>query len=217
VLDSRVAGTQLLATTLAGLHRPPSVLLSGSAVGVYGDRGDEILTEDSPAGTGFLADLCLRWERATAAAEEVGIRVVHLRTGIVLARKGGALGKQLPLFRLGLGGRLGSGRQYTSWISVDDEVGAIEFALSAEALRGPVDLTAPSPVTNAELTAALGAALHRPAVLRVPAAFLRLALGREMADEMLLAGQRVLPAALDAAGYRFIHPEVADALGAVLA
>ena len=217
VLDSRVQGTELLASTLAALRQPPRVLLSGSAVGFYGNRGDEVLTEESGPGRGFLADLCVRWEASTAAAEQAGIRVLHLRSGIVLARKGGALGKQLPLFRFGLGGRLGPGRQYTSWISLDDEVGAIDFALTADGLRGAANLTAPSPVTNAEFTATLGAALHRPAVLRVPAAALRLALGREMADEMLLAGQRVVPSALEASGFRFEHPDLAGALRHVLA
>jgi len=212
VLDSRVQGTGLLASALAALDRPPAALLSASAIGIYGDRGDEILTEESPTGTGFLAELCLRWEAATGPAERAGIRVVHLRSGIVQATSGGALGKQLPLFRFGLGGRLGSGRQYVSWISLHDEIRAIEHALTAETLRGPANLTAPSPVTNAEYTAALGAVLHRPAALRVPGGALRLALGREMAEEMLLGGQRVLPAALEASGFRFEQPALPAAL-----
>jgi uncharacterized protein (TIGR01777 family) len=212
VLDSRVQGTGLLASALAALDRPPAALLSASAIGIYGDRGDEILTEESPTGTGFLAELCVRWEAATGPAERAGIRVVHLRSGIVQATSGGALGKQLPLFRFGLGGRLGSGRQYVSWISLHDEISAIEHALSTETLRGPANLTAPDPVTNAEYTAALGAVLHRPAALRVPRGALRLALGREMAAEMLLGGQRVLPAALEASGFRFEQPALPAAL-----
>jgi uncharacterized protein (TIGR01777 family) len=217
VADSRVAGTRMLASCLAGLARPPAVLLTASAVGFYGDRGDEILTEASPAGTGFLAGLCARWEASAAPAQEAGIRVAHLRSGIVLARKGGALGAQLRVFRLGLGGRLGSGRQYMSWISLDDEVAAIEHALTTPGLRGPLNLTSPEPVTNATFTVALGTAVHRPAVVRVPAAVLRVALGREMAQEMLLGGQRALPAALEASGFQFVHPDLTGALRAVLA
>jgi uncharacterized protein len=217
VLQSRMDGTALIAGALAGLSARPSVLLSASAVGIYGaDRGDETLTETSPPGNDFLARLCVQWEAATAPAEEAGIRVVHLRTGIVQARQGGALGKQLPLFRLGLGGRLGSGSQYVSWITLDDHVRAIEHALSAEDLAGAANLTAPRPVTNAAYTAALAAALHRPAVLRVPAVALRLALGREMADEMLLGGQRVLPAALERSGFSFRHPDLDEALRSLL-
>jgi hypothetical protein len=217
VADSRVAGTRMLASCLAGLARPPAVLLTASAVGFYGNRGDEILTEASPAGTGFLAGLCARWEASAAPAQEAGIRVAHLRSGIVLARKGGALGAQLRVFRLGLGGRLGSGRQYMSWISLDDEVAAIEHALTTPGLRGPLNLTSPEPVTNATFTVALGTAVHRPAVVRVPAAVLRVALGREMAQEMLLEGQRALPAALEASGFQFAHPDLTGALRAVLA
>jgi uncharacterized protein (TIGR01777 family) len=212
LVDSRVRGTGLLARTLAALDPRPQVLLSASAVGYYGDRGAEELTEASPAGAGFLADLCRRWEQATAPAEEAGIRVVHLRTGIVLSGAGGALAKQLPLFRLGVGGRLGSGRQFTSWIALDDEIDAIRFALETSTLRGAANLVAPRPVTNGEFTATLGRVLHRPAVLPAPAVALRLVLGSELADEAILAGQRVLPRALLDAGYTFSEPELEGAL-----
>ena len=214
---SRIVSTELL-SRVAGLVEPhPPVLLSGSAIGYYGDGGDEELTEASAAGTGFLADLCRRWEGATAAAEEAGIRVVHLRSGVVLGRAGGALAKQLPLFRLGLGGRLGSGRQYLSWIAIEDEVRAIAFALRTPALRGAANLTAPAPATSAAFATALGAVLRRPARLPVPAAALRLVLGRDLADEMLLGGQRVLPAALLAQGFTFTHPTLDEALRAAIA
>jgi len=212
LVDSRVQGTGLLARTLAALDRRPEVLLSASAVGYYGNRGDEELTEASSPGDGFLAELCQRWEQATAPAEEAGIRVLHLRTGIVLSKEGGALAKQLPLFRFGLGGRLGSGRQFMSWVTLEDEVDAIRFALDTPTLRGAANLTAPRPVTNAELTATLGRVLHRPAVLPVPALALRLVLGPELADEAILAGQRVLPRALLDAGYQFAQPELEGAL-----
>jgi uncharacterized protein len=216
LLDSRVRATELLSRALAGCDRPPPVMLSASAVGYYGDRGGEPVMEDSPPGSGFLADLCRQWEAATAAAGDAGIRVVHLRTGIVLAPGGGALGKQLPLFKLGLGGRLGSGDQYTSWISLEDHVGALELALRSPALRGPVNVVAPNPVTNAAFTSALGRAVHRPAVLRVPGPALRLVFGREMAGEMLLSGQCAVPRALEAAGHVFAHPVIDDALRWVL-
>jgi len=216
IVASRVEGTELLARTLAGMDRKPSVLLSASAIGYYGDRGTEELTEESPPGTGFLADVCRRWEDATSAAGDAGVRVVHLRTGIVLSTGGGALKKQLPLFRLGIGGRLGGGSQYTSWIAVEDEVGAIEFALTAESLRGAANLTAPHPVTNAQFTATLGRVLRRPTFLAVPAFALRAVMGGELADEMLLAGQRVLPRALERAGYDFTRPDLEGALRALL-
>ena len=164
LLRSREAGTTLLATTLAGLAHPPPVLLSGSAIGYYGDRGDEVLTESSEPGRGFLPDLCRAWEAATRPAEDAGIRVVHLRTGLVLAPKGGMLRRMVPLFRLALGGRLGRGRQYWPWVALDDEVGAIRWLLDHD-VRGPVNLTGPRPVTNAEFTRSLGEAVHRPAVL----------------------------------------------------
>jgi len=212
VLDSRVRGTRLLAEAAAGAASRPTVFVSASAVGFYGDRGDEELTEESLPGAGFLAGVCSQWEAATEPAESAGVRVVHLRSGIVLSPKGGALARQLPLFRLGLGGRLGSGRQWMSWVSLDDEVGAIVHALAEPGLRGPLNVTAPQPVTNAELTRALARVLRRPALARAPGAALSAVLGSEMAKEMLLAGQRVLPAKLSATGYRFGHPELEPAL-----
>ena len=214
--DSRVQGTTQLATALAQLDRPPSVMVSGSAIGYYGDRGDAELTEDSGAGTGFLAELVQAWEAATASAEEAGIRVVHLRSGIVQSAKGGALSKQLPLFKLGLGGQLGPGRQYVSWISLVDEVDAILHAITNDTVRGALNATAPNPVTNAELTRVLGAAVGRPTLLRVPSPALSLAFGPEMARETVLISQRVRPARLEATGYAFRHPELAGALEAAL-
>lgn len=216
LVSSRVDSTALLAATLAGLDPPPRVLVNASAVGAYGDRGDEELTEASPTGVGFLADLCRRWEEATAPAVAAGIRTVCLRSGIVLSRAGGALARQLPLFRSGLGGRLGSGRQWVSWISITDEVDAVLGVLDDETLAGAVNSVAPQPVTNAEFTAALGRAVHRPAVLAVPAPALRLALGRELVDEVLLASQRAKPAALERSGFAFSHPDIDTALAAAL-
>ncbi len=215
VAASRVDSTRALATVLAGLKRPPRTLVVASAVGIYGDRGDELLDESSAPGTGFLAEVCQRWEEAALPAEEAGIRVVHARFGVVLGRGPGALEKMLPVFRLGLGGRLGSGRQWMSWISVDDVVGAIQFALETEALAGAVNFVSANPVTNAEFTRVLGRVLHRPAVLPVPAFALRLAFG-EMADEALLASALVAPAKLIAAGFRFAHPGLEDALASAL-
>ncbi|MDQ2727911.1 MAG: TIGR01777 family oxidoreductase [Actinomycetota bacterium] len=216
MLDSRVKGTTLLAARLAGLDHRPAVLLSGSAVGYYGDRGDEILTEESKQGAGFLADLCAQWEAATESAAAAGIRTVILRTGIVQTGDGGGLGTQLPIFRLGAGGRLGSGRQWTSWITIDDEVGAILHALGHDDLSGPINLTAPEPVTNRTYTKVLGQVLHRPALLVVPAPAIKAVLGTQMAEEMLLGGQRALPAALERSGYHFGHPDLAGGLTAVL-
>lgn len=216
ILDSRVKGTTLLATTLARLPHPPRVLVSASAVGYYGDRGDEVLTEESPAGEGFLARLVQAWEEAAAPAAEAGVRVVNTRNGIVQSPAGGALKKQLPLFRLGLGGPLGSGRQWVSWITIDDEVAAILHALATDSLHGPVNLTAPQPVSSRDLARAVGRALHRPAVLPVPRAALALVLGREMTTEMLVASQRVVPSRLEASGFRFRHPEVGAAMEALL-
>ncbi len=217
IVTSRIDATRLLVETFGRLSARPAVLVNASAVGFYGDRGDEVLTEASPAGTGFLAGLCQTWERTAEPAADAGTRTVVLRSGIVMARGGGALGKQLPVFRLGLGGRIGPGTQYRSWISLDDEIGVILRCLEDEGLSGPVNATAPHPVTDAELAQAIGAALHRPAMLPVPAGALRLALGAEMAAEFLLAAQRAVPAALEARGYRFIHPDVGAALEAVLA
>lgn len=213
--ESRLATTALLATTMAAAERPPRVFLSGSAVGYYGDRADEVLDEQSSPGTDFLAELCVDWEAETAPAEEAGIRVVHLRTGIVLSAKGGALKKQLPLFKFGLGGKFGKGDQWWSWIAIDDEVGAIVHLLDS-AVSGPVNLTAPNPVRNAELAKALGRALKRPSFLRVPEFGPKLVLGGELADALLFSGQRALPTVLGADGYRFRHPTIDEALTAIL-
>jgi uncharacterized protein len=217
ILGSRVESTGLLARSIAGLERPPAVMVSASAVGWYGDRGDEVLTEASGPGDGFLASVCRAWEDAADPARAAGVRVVHLRSGVVLARTGGALAKQLRLFEMGLGGRLGGGRQWLSWIALDDEIAAILHVLTDAAVDGPVNLSAPAPVTNAAFTRALGRAVHRPAVVRVPRLALRVALGAEFADELLLAGQRVVPTGLLEAGFAFRHPEIDGALASVLA
>ena len=216
VRDSRTRGTALLCETLAKLERPPRVLVSGSAVGWYGDRGDEELSEASGPGRGFLASVVKEWEAATEAASDAGIRVVRLRSGVVLSGKGGALKKQLLPFKLGAGGKLGSGKQWLSWIALDDEIAAILHLIRRETLRGPVNATAPNPVTNAEFTEALGAVLHRPTVATVPRLALKALFGGQMATEMLLAGQRVLPRALEASGFRFGFPRVDEALRAML-
>jgi uncharacterized protein len=215
ILDSRVSATSTLVEALAHLHATPPVLVNASAVGYYGDRGDEELTESSTSGTGFLAAVCRAWEGATAPASERGIRTVLLRTGFVLSRHGGALGRQLPLFRIGLGGRLGSGSQYRSWITLDDEVGVILHCLENQ-VEGAVNATTPVPVTDGQLARAIAGALHRPGVLAVPAAALRLALGSEMATELLLGGQRVLPAVLTTQGYTFAHTEIDGAVRSIL-
>jgi len=211
---SRMQSTLALADALACLRQPPRVLLIASAVGIYGDRGDELLDESSAAGSGFLADLCRQWEAAARPAVQAGIRIVHLRFGVVLG-PGGALARMVPIFRLGLGGPLGSGRQFMSWIGLSDAVAAILFLLSTPTLAGSVNLTAPNPVSNAEFTRALGQAVHRPALLRVPAFALRLAFG-QMARETLLSSARVIPQRLTAAGFQFTHPTVDTALSAAL-
>lgn len=217
VRESRVRGTDLLARTLAELDPPPKVLLSGSAIGYYGDTGGQDVTEASPPGDDFFARLAVDWEAAARPAVEAGIRTAFLRTAMVLSGQGGALGRMLPLFRLGLGGRLGSGRQWWSWISIDDQVGAIRFLLERGDIEGPVNLAAPDPVTNAEMSRALGRALHRPAVVPVPAFGPRLLLGRELADGLVFLSQRIRPAVLTKAGYEFRHPDLDAALAAVLA
>lgn len=217
VRESRVHGTDLLARTLAELDPPPKVLLSGSAIGYYGDTGGQDVTEASPPGDDFFARLAVDWEAAARPAVEAGIRTAFLRTAMVLSGQGGALGRMLPLFRLGLGGRLGSGRQWWSWISIDDQVGAIRFLLERGDIEGPVNLAAPDPVTNAEMSRALGRALHRPAVVPVPAFGPRLLLGRELADGLVFLSQRIRPAVLTKAGYEFRHPDLDAALAAVLA
>jgi len=216
IRDSRVRGTSLLAETIANLPTPPQVLISASAIGYYGDRGQECLTEDSPPGDDFLAHVCVEWEAATAPAEQVGVRVVHIRTGIVLAPDGGSLERQIRMFKLGLGGRLGSGRQYVSWISLDDEVAAIRHLLDTATARGPHNLTSPGVVTNAELTKTLARVLRRPAVIPVPAFALDLALGEGLARSLVLASQRVVPRRLLEADYEFRHPELEGALVDIL-
>jgi uncharacterized protein (TIGR01777 family) len=215
IVASRVESTRRLATVLAALKRPPQSLLVASAVGFYGDRGDELLTETSPAGSGFLADLCQQWEAAAEPAVRAGIRVVHSRFGVVLGPGHGALERMVAPFRFGLGGKLGSGKQWMSWISLTDAVNAILFALEKTSINGPLNLAAPNPATNAEFTRALGRQLGRPALLAVPAFALRIALGL-MADEALLASTRALPAKLQAAGFQFAHPTIEGALSATL-
>jgi uncharacterized protein (TIGR01777 family) len=216
IRDSRIIPTHALATVLAALRPKPTVLVSASAVGIYGSRGDEVLTEASSSGSGFLPELCLEWEKATQPAADAGIRVVHLRFGVVLSTEGGALARMLPTFRAGLGAKLGGGRQWISWVALPDAIRIIEFALQTDSLSGPVNMVAPNPVTNAEFTRTLGHTLHRPTLLRVPAFGLRLAFG-EMAQATLLESQRVMPARLNAAGFNFEYPEIEAALKAVLA
>jgi uncharacterized protein (TIGR01777 family) len=211
ILHSRVAGTGLLARTLAGLPRPPRVLVSASAVGFYGDGGDRVLDESSPQGTDFLAAVAAQWEEAAAPARDRGIRVVHPRFGVVLSPRGGALAKLLPPFRLGAGGKLGSGQQWMSWVALEDVIGALHFLLFTASLAGPVNVVAPAPVTNEEFSRTLARVLGRPALATVPPFVLRLMFG-EMADTMLLAGQRAMPAVLEAAGFRFGHSDLEAAL-----
>ena len=215
ILDSRTATTALLATTMASLSRKPSVFLSGSAIGIYGARNDEQLTEVSTHGTGFLAEVCEQWEAAAKPAVDAGIRTVYLRTGIVLSPKGGALKKLLPLFKLGVGGKFGNGKQWQSWISIDDEIGAIEHLLTAN-VSGAVNLTAPNPVTNAEFTKVLASVLKRPAIVPVPTFAPKIVLGGELADALLFTGQRVIPAALNASGYMFKHTTLESAFRSLL-
>lgn len=213
--ESRVDSTGRLVTVLAKLNRPPTSLLVASAIGIYGDRGDEVLDENATAGTGFLADLCRQWEAAARLAEDVGIRVVHLRFGVVLGPGKGALKQMLPPFRVGLGAKLGSGRQWMSWVGLPDVVAVILFAIEKEKITGPVNVVSPHPVTNAEFTKALGQQLRKPALLTVPAFALRLMVG-QMADEALLASARVKPAKLLAAGFQFSQPEIETALASAL-
>lgn len=215
IRDSRILGTQLLASTLATLPRRPATFVSASAVGVYGNQGDEVLEESHAPGTGFLAEVGRAWERATDAAASAGIRVVLPRLGIILAPHGGALAKMLPPFRLGLGGPLGSGRQWMSWLTLDDAVGIFVAALTRPELSGPINAVAPNPVRNSEFTRALATAVHRPAFFPVPAPVLSALFG-EMARETLLVSQRVVPARLEAAGFRFRDPELLPALQRLL-
>jgi uncharacterized protein len=211
IRESRVKGTRLLGDALANLSSPPKTLISASAIGYYGNRGDEILTEDSAPGDDFLAKVCVEWEQATALATEKGIRVVNTRFGIILDAKGGALAKMLPPFRMGIGGKIGSGKQWMSWIALDDVIGGIKFALTNDLLRGPVNFVAPNPVTNAEFTKTLGKALSRPTLFPIPAFGVRLAFG-EMADSLLLSSQRVSPNRLKQSSYSFQYPELEGAL-----
>jgi hypothetical protein len=218
IRDSRLAATRTIARAVAESFRAcgkPAVLVSASAIGYYGDRGRELLTEASSCGTGFLAELCREWEAAAMEAATAGVRVLLARFGLVLSRQGGALARMLPAFRFGLGGRLGTGEQLWSWITLEDAAAAIEFMIANGQLSGPVNLTAPEPVSNAEFTRLLARALRRPALLPAPAFALRLAFG-EMADEALLSSQRVQPAKLAACGFQWRHPELPAALQAVL-
>ena len=214
IRDSRVHGTRALAGALAAMATPPRVLLSGSAIGWYGDTGGREVTESDPAGSGFLSKVVRDWEAAAGDAARAGIRVVTLRSGVVLSPKGGILGRLLPLFRLGLGGRIGTGRQVMSWIGLSEWVAAARFLLGRDGISGPVNLTTPSPVSNAEFTSALAAAVHRPAVMLVPVPALRLAVGGVSSD--ILSSARVLPRRLLDEGYQFRHPTIAGALAAEL-
>jgi uncharacterized protein (TIGR01777 family) len=211
ILESRKKGTRLLAEKVAALPEPPSVMVSASATGYYGNRGNELLDEESEPGTLFLSKVCQEWEAAAEPAREAGIRVVHPRFGIVLSTEGGALGTTLPIFKLGGGGKIGSGRQYWSWVAFDDVVGAIIHTMKRDGLSGPVNVVAPDPPTNAEYTKVLGRVLGRPTFFAVPAPTLRVAIGG-MADDLLLASARVEPARLEETGYEYRHPELEGAL-----
>ncbi|WP_225850842.1 TIGR01777 family oxidoreductase [Streptomyces sp. HPF1205] len=214
IRDSRVLGTTAVARAVAALDTPPRVLVCGSAIGYYGDTGDSYVDEDSPQGAGFLAELVADWEAAAEPARAAGIRTVHARTGLVVAKDGGAWGPLFTLFRAGLGGRLGNGRQFWSFISLRDEVAALRHVLDTPSLSGPVNLTAPEPLTNREITAAMGRALHRPTLATVPAPVLRLTLGEFASD--VLSSQRVRPARLLASSFTFAHPHIDQAIAAAL-
>jgi uncharacterized protein (TIGR01777 family) len=216
IRDSRVQGTHVLADTFAGLERPPRVFVGASAIGYYGDRGDVSLDEDAPPGDGFLPEVCQAWEAAADPLRRAGVRVAHVRLGLVLSGDGGALGKMLLPFKLGAGGVVGSGRQYWSWVTIDDVVGAILHVLASDQLSGPINTVAPNPVTNREFTKTLGRVLHRPTIVPMPRFAAKLALG-QMADELLLASARVVPRRLETSGYAFRYPELEGALGHVLA
>jgi uncharacterized protein (TIGR01777 family) len=211
IRESRVKGTRLLGDALANLSNPPKTFVCASAIGYYGDRGDELLTEASAPGNDFLSSVCVEWEKATALASEKGIRVVNCRFGIILDAKGGALKKMLPPFRMGVGGKIGSGKQWMSWIALDDVIGGIKFALANDSIRGPVNFVAPAPVSNSEFTKTLGKVLSRPALFPIPDFGVRLVFG-EMADALLLSSQRVEPARLQAAHYSFQYSELDSAL-----
>jgi hypothetical protein len=208
---SRVEGTRVLCESLARLARPPKVLVSASAMGFYGSRGDEVLTESSPPGEGFLADATREWEAATAPAEQAGIRVVHLRLGVVLSAKGGALAKMLPAFQAGAGGRIGDGQQWMSWVSLEDVIGLVHSALFTPGLRGPVNAVAPQPVRQEELARTLGQVLSRPAVMPLPAAAVRAVFG-EMGQETLLLSSRIRPEVAERQGFTFLHPTLEQTL-----
>jgi uncharacterized protein (TIGR01777 family) len=211
IRDSRVNGTHLLTEAIAKLSKRPGVFVCASATGIYGDRGDEILDEQSDSGGGFLAGVCREWEQVTDPAVQAGVRTVNLRFGPILAREGGMLAKLLIPFKMGMGGKVGSGKQYISWVAIDDAVGAIKLALSDESIRGPLNVVSPNPVTNEVFTKTLGHVLSRPTALAIPAFAAKLAFG-EMADEMLLTSQRVMPKKLSDAGYEFQQPELEGAL-----
>jgi len=215
IRESRVKATTVLTEALGNLREPPKTLISASAIGYYGDRGDLILHEGNAPGNDFLAGVCAEWEKATESAPKKGIRVVLARFGIILSPEGGALKKMLPPFRLGLGGRVGTGRQWMSWIALEDVIGALKFTLAHDSLSGPVNFVAPNPVTNAEFTRTLGKSLSRPAIFPVPAFAARLLFG-EMADALLLSSQRVAAARLKEAGYEFSYPTLDDAMRAAL-
>ncbi len=211
IRESRVKGTSLLSETLARVSRQPSVFLSASAIGYYGDRGEELLTEDSAPGKDFLSSVCVEWENATKAAREKGIRTVHTRFGIILDTNGGALGQMLTPFRMGIGGRVGSGKQWMSWIALDDVVNGLKFLLADKQVQGPVNFVAPNPVTNAEFTKTLGRVLSRPTLFPVPAFAARLVFG-ELADALLLSSQRVESSVLEDKGFLFSWPTLEAAL-----
>ncbi len=215
ILDSRVNGTRLLSETMANLSRKPATFINASAIGFYGSRGDELVDEDSRPGEGFLAKVCREWEAATAPAERAGIRVIKLRLGVILTKQGGIMGSMLMPFKLGLGGKVGAGNQVMSWVAMDDVVSAISFILSHQTLRGPINVVAPRPVTNAEFTKTLGRVLSRPTFMAMPTFAARLAFG-EMADEMMLSSTRVAGKVLNDAGFRFQYPELEGAVREML-
>jgi uncharacterized protein (TIGR01777 family) len=215
IKESRVKGTRLISESLASLNNRPKILLSASAIGYYGSRGDEVLTEESAPGNDFLAKVCVEWEEATKEARDAGIRTCHLRFGIILDAEGGALGRMLPPFRMGVGGKIGDGRQWMSWVALDDVVGGIHHLLLNDAVSGPVNVVAPNPVTNREFTKRLGRALSRPTFFPIPAFGARLVFG-EMGDALLLSSQRVDPVKLKRSGYQFKYPTLDSALAHVL-
>jgi len=215
ILESRIKGTKLLCETLSTLNRPPEVLVSASAIGYYGDRGEEVVTETAPLGTGFLANVCQKWEAMTESASRKGVRVVNLRIGLVLSASGGALSQMLLPFKMGLGGTLGSGKQYMSWISIDDLLGAILHALTRKEISGPVNVVSPNPVTNREFTRKLGHVLRRPTPFPLPKFMLKLLFG-EFADEALLVSTRVMPIKLLDTAFIFQYPELENGLSHLL-